>query len=329
MKIEIICNNGNSRKRQIEKAVSALNALQNYYCFKLLYDDHFDSTIDNYINWDSFYKKHLSEHRFKVYITEKPLDDNWFSHESNTFSLITTADWEREFAPPSLCSFIIYQIAQAAINFHSDLTEQMSFRLVHDRTQGCMFDFCLLKTDIKLGMVAGTICPSCKSALMRYGAEEKAIDAIERILNYVRAESIGKPIVFNENSAFIVMRFSKNDENDNAYKYGIKTALEELGIECNRADNSIISSPILKQVYHSIERNRFIIAKVDNENLNVFFELGLAMGFDKNVLLISAEDLVLKLPTDLKNWECLTYKQGNYEELKTKIIKFFQDNFHY
>lgn len=333
MQIEIICRDNNSRKPQIEKAVSVLNAFQNYFCFHLSYNDLFDDVVENglkkeSINWDWFYEKHLSETGYRVYITEKKLDDNWFSHESNSFSLLSTADWELQFAPPSLCSFVIYQIAQAAINFHADLTEQMSIRLVHDRSQGCMFDFCMLKTDIKLGMVAGTICPSCKSALIRYGAEEEAIDAIEKILNYVRSESIGKPILFNENSAFVVMRFSTNDENDNSFKYGIKEALKEMGIACNRADNSVVSGPILKKIYKSIKRNRFIIAKVDNENLNVYFELGLAMGLDKNVLLISEKELVLKLPSDLKNWECLTYTKGNYEELKRKIMKYFHDNFH-
>lgn len=53
------------------------------------------------------------------------------------------------------------------------------------------------------------------------------------------------------------------------------------------------------------------------------------MGLNKDVLLISEKDLVLHLPSDLKNWECLTYSEGNYDELKDKVIKFFSDNYHY
>ena len=66
-------------------------------------------------------------------------------------------------------------------------------------------------------MIAGTICPQCRGVLLRYGIKERALNAIERILQYVRSEAIGKPIMFNENEAFIVMRFSNNDENDHAY----------------------------------------------------------------------------------------------------------------
>lgn len=53
------------------------------------------------------------------------------------------------------------------------------------------------------------------------------------------------------------------------------------------------------------------------------------MGLNKDVLLISEKDLLLHLPSDLKNWECLTYSEGNYDELKSKVIRFFADNYHY
>ncbi len=118
--------------------------------------------------------------------------------------------------------------------------------MVHDSANGCIFDFCENKSDIKLGMIAGNICPQCKAILMSYGIDEKALYAIERMLTVVRAEAIGKPIIFDENAAFIVMRFSANDENANAYKYGVQLALEELNIKCVRADNELSSGQLLR-----------------------------------------------------------------------------------
>jgi predicted nucleotide-binding protein len=144
----------------------------------------------------------------------------------------------------------------------------------------------------------------------------------------VRSEAIGKPIILNEHEAFIVMRFSNNDENDNAYKYGIQAALKALEIKGFRADDSVISGQILEKVKLSIKKSRFIIAKVDSENLNVYFELGLALGLNKDVLLISEKDLIFQLPSDLRNWECLTYAKGDYEGLKNKIIEYYRNNFH-
>lgn len=318
-----------ARKSQISKAVAIINGIQNYYYLVLEALDE-DVVNDTKISWDSFRENYSKENdEYTIFITDKAFDDNWFSHEEPNFSIITTHDWEKHFAPPSLKAYLIYQIAQAVISFEGDLSEKMEMRMVHDYAEGCMFDLCIDKTDIHLGMIAGNICPKCRSILLQYGISEKAIYSAERMLSYVRSEAIGKPLLFDEDAAFVVMRFSNHDENDNAYLYGIKPALEDLKIKCIRADNQISSGQLLEKIEKSIQKSRFIIIKVDSDNLNVYFELGLAMGLNKDVLLISEEDSVLHLPSDLKNWECLTYSKGNYGELRSKMIKFFIDNYNY
>lgn len=319
----------NSRKNQIIKAISIINGLQNYYFFMLESSDN-DVVNETCVDWDVFSKLYsIKNDEYVIFITEKPFVDNWFSHEEYQFSVITMHDWEKLFAPPSLKAYLVYQIAQAVIRFEGDLSEKMEMRMVHDYAEGCIFDLCMDKTDIHLGMIAGNICPKCRGNLLRYGISEKAIYSVERMLSYVRSEAIGRPIVFDEDAAFIVMRFSQNDENDHAFLYGIRPALEKLKIKCIRADNQITSGQLLEKIRKNIEKSRFVIIKVDSNNLNVYFELGLAMGLNKDVLLVSQEDLVLHLPTDLRNWECLTYSEGNYDQLKNKVIKFFADQYHY
>ena len=86
---------------------------------------------------------------------------------------------------------------------------------------------------------------------------------------------------------------------------------------------------MLEKVERNIEKSRFVIAKIDSDNLNVYFELGLSMGLDKDVLLVSEKDLVLQLPSDLRNWECLTYEKGNYNELRNKIEQYYRSKYHY
>lgn len=330
MEIKVRCCKDNTRINQIIKAINIINGVQSYFYIKLESDLDVDVCEKEYVDWELFCKNYsLKDNEYVIYITEKPFNDNWFSHEESQFAIITMNSWEEVFAPPSLKAYLVYQIAQTLISFEGDLNEKMEMRMVHDFAEGCMFDLCINKKDIKLGMIAGNICPQCRAVLVRYGINEKALNAVERMLWFVRSEAIGKPIIFDEDAAFIVMRFSTNDENDNAFKYGVKSALEELNIKCVRADNIISSGQLLEKIKRNIEKSRFIIAKVDSDNLNVYFELGLAMGLDKDVLLISEKELILQLPSDLKNWECLTYSKGNYEELKANIIKYFQDNYHY
>lgn len=330
LNIIVRCQNDSTRKNQIVKAIKIANGVQNYFFFKLEDNLEVDIGEEEIIDWTSFYANYSEcSDKYVIYITDKAFDDNWFSHEETQVAIISINSWEELFAPPSLKAYLVYQIAQSAISFEGDLNEKMEMRMVHDYAEGCMFDLCMDKKDIKLGMIAGNICPQCKSVLVRYGINQKALDAVERMLSFVRAEAIGKPIIFDEDAAFIVMRFSANDENDNAYKYGIKKALEKLNIKCIRADNEISSGQLLEKVEHNIEKSRFVIAKVDSDNLNVYFELGLSMGWDKDVLLVSEKDLVLQLPSDLRNWECLTYTKGDYDELMNKIEQYYRSKYHY
>lgn len=236
-----------TRKNQIIKAVNIINGLQNYYYLVLKPKDE-DVVNDVSINREFFRENYSTVNDdYVIYITEKAFDDNWFSHEECQFSIITTNDWEKHFAPPSLKAYLVYQIAQAVISFEGDLSEKMEMRMVHDYAEGCMFDLCIDKTDIHLGMIAGNICPKCRANLVRYGISEKAIYSAERMLGYVRSEAIGKPMLFDEDTAFVVMRFSQNDENDHDYLYGIKPALEKLKIKCIRADNQISSGQLLEK----------------------------------------------------------------------------------
>lgn len=118
------------------------------------------------------------------------------------------------------------------------------------------------KPDIHLGMIAGNICPKCRAILVIYGIHEKAIYSAELMLNYVRSEDIGKPIIFDENAAFIVMRFSKNDENDRAYLHGIKSALEKIKIKCLRADDQISSGQLLEKIEKILKKVYLLLSRL-------------------------------------------------------------------
>lgn len=329
----IISNNNHIINSQLCKALKSLNGRQNYFYYEVKND------IDNYvftssiINWNYFYNsvditKYINS--YYIYITDKPFSDNWFSHETEHISVITTNSWNEMYSPPSLKAYLIYQIVQSTVNFEVELSENTELKkMVHESSIGCLFDFCSHKPDLKIGMMSGVICPDCESKLLRYGIDRNAINAINNILNDVRLETLGRTVPFNDKDAFVVMHFTSNDENDHAYQYGIRTALKELGINCRRADDYVQPRTLLTQIKNFITQSRFVIAKVDSQNLNVYFELGLAMGLNKDVLLISEENLIINLPTDLNNWECLTYSKGNYDELKNKIISFYKNNYHY
>lgn len=217
---------------------------------------------------------------------------------------------------------MIYQVAQGLVHFSADLSEEMSLNMVHEPPIGCIYDMSIQKTDIKLGMVAGNVCQKCVGRLRSLGTPEEAIDAVLQIVALVRAESLGRPVSFDPQEVFVVMRFTTNNENDNAWKYGIKVGIEACGLRATRGDDQVESRQILQKVDRAIRRSRLVIAKVDEKNLNVYFELGLAMGLAKDVLLVSESSMILDLPSDLRSWECLTYDHGNYQQLADRVADF-------
>ena len=65
--------------------------------------------------------------------------------------------------------------------------------------------------------------------------------------------------------------------------------LEKLRIKCIRIDNQISSGQLLDKS-KKYTKSRLVIIKIDSNNLNVYFELGVAMGLNKDVLLSSEKD---------------------------------------
>lgn len=323
MDVAVYYSDNNSHTKRIESAVALINGCQNYYHLNTVTDQRLSCSSQK-INAKATCAQFESDSSipYRILISEDLLDDNWFSHEYRTSAIITIGDWETNFAPPSLKSYVMYQVAQALIHFSADMSEEMALNMVHEPPVGCLYDMAGRKPDIKLGMVAGNLCPRCVSQLRALGTNKLATDAVIRILELVRSEALGRPVILDPKHVFVVMRFSNNDENDNAWRYGLRPGIEACGLSAVRADAQVESRQILEKIYNQIRRSRLVVVKVDEQNLNVYFELGLAMGIEKDVLLVSENNMVLNLPSDLKNWECLTYEKGNYDQLSAKVRTF-------
>lgn len=328
--ILVVLDQGSDHGSRVKEAVNVVNASQKYFLLRLQEAPIVIEPADGPIVCRAAAAQIGRDFpdRDVICITDRPFSDNWFSHEYRHCGIITTSDWEQIFAPPALRIYLVYQIAQALIPIEADLTEEMLLRLVHEPPIGCLHDLNASKPDIKYGMVAGNMCFVCEGNLRQFGVDQEALDAVRRILATVRDEAVGRPRIVDPFSVFVVMRFSQHDENANAYKYGLRPGLTDMGLAVHRGDDRVQSAQILDQVLRYLERSRFVVAKVDEENLNVYFELGLAMGLDKDVLLVSESSLIITLPSDLRNWECLIYEKGNYEQLRGRVSAFFESNYH-
>lgn len=126
---------------------------------------------------------------------------------------------------------------------------------------------------------------------------------------------------------FIAVPFSGKFKD--IYKHGVVSALREVNEECDlsepltpwRADEHITNIDLLCKICHAIQESRFAVINVTGWNPNVLFEMGLAYGLGKEVLLLKEKEQ--PVPTDLKGMEYIPYE--NSDEVKIALKSFFVD----
>ncbi len=116
-----------------------------------------------------------------------------------------------------------------------------------------------------------------------------------------------------KNRVFVAMSF--DDDYRDSYEYGIKIVLDQLGIECYRADKEITTKDIMCKICYELQRCSRVIANVSGLNPNVMLELGLAYGLGKKVIII--KDKKTKSISDLGSVEYIEYSHAG--ELQQKL----------
>jgi len=106
-------------------------------------------------SFDALYKRAKDRHAFRI--TPRGFQGNEFQTADERCSLLSLADWEEEYAPPSLQTYIVYQFAFAFLTWAAGHVSDKA--LTDKKTIGCRMDYCRDKHDLKLGMLAGYICP--------------------------------------------------------------------------------------------------------------------------------------------------------------------------
>lgn len=323
MVVKIHYNENAENSAFVENAIDELNGIQNYFHFIKA-----ESIIDEQaisVSWNDICTLINEDKGNNIHIINKPFDDNWFSHEDKTCSVITTAGWNDFFAPPSLKAYLIYQIAQAVINFELNLKEVDILRFVHEPPVGCMFDFCGHKPNIKFGMRTGSICTKCKAALSEFGINIEAICDTEKILNYVRRISIGRATPILPKQVYIVQHYQNYGKLNNALEYSIKPALECFDLYPHVGYEAFDGEHYFNRILDDISASKMVIVLIDCtdplNNQNAYLEYGIAKGKGKDTIIICERDFRERLPSDLNGIQIILYDRDNYEELKSELIR--------
>lgn len=121
----------------------------------------------------------------------------------------------------------------------------------------------------------------------------------------------------NKPLAFVLMPFAA--EFNSIYEDLIFPPLAEVGYEVQRADTVWDRQNIMRTIIRSISTADLIVAELTGANPNVFYELGIAHGLRKPVVLISQG--VDGIPFDLRSYNTISYDThfSEVQKLRTSL----------
>jgi hypothetical protein len=114
-------------------------------------------------------------------------------------------------------------------------------------------------------------------------------------------------------TCFVVMPF--NAHHHYLFLFIKKHIKRKYGIDCEKADDKILTIPFPQKISNYIRKADIIIADCTGRNPNVFYELGQARFADKDVIMMTG-DPPETLPSDVKHYDVIVYDRREAELLK-------------
>lgn len=150
--------------------------------------------------------------------------------------------------------------------------------------------------------------------------EQRLVEISDKnVLNEIdeQVKTMQQPERFDK-TVFVMMPF--DEEMDDLYIYGIRGCAEKLGLKCVRVDEVEHNSNILEEIRDYIKKSDILIGEMTKSNRNVYYEVGYAHGFEREVILLTkSSDLI---PFDLKHQSHIVYK--NINDLEKRLMKKMQ-----
>jgi len=103
-----------------------------------------------------------------VLITMACLENRHYLTGRGGFAILTLGYWKRYMAPPSLIEFIFTLLVRLSVGFVCPALESSA----HFGTRGCLFDVTSNLNEVRLKVLNGFVCHSCRTVLASEGFSE-------------------------------------------------------------------------------------------------------------------------------------------------------------
>lgn len=127
-----------------------------------------------------------------------------------------------------------------------------------------------------------------------------------------------KEVTVKPRQVFVGMPFRKKFED--VYNHGILPVLDEYRLTPWKADEEPSNIDILCKICEHLQESKYAIMNITDWNANVLFEVGLAYGLGKDVILV--KDKESEVPVDLRGMEYRLYESS--KDLRRELRNFFK-----
>lgn len=148
-------------------------------------------------------------------------------------------------------------------------------------------------------------------------------NAIPNFQFYTNLGIVIENIKIKENTAFCLMPF--NDRYSAIYQ-AIFYSCQAANYSCARSDEVYNPGNLLRQIVNMMLESSLIIALLDGQNPNVFYEIGIAHSIGKTVLLLANKNNKDEIPFDLKSDRLLLY--SNTADLHDKLYETLKNMYY-
>lgn len=125
----------------------------------------------------------------------------------------------------------------------------------------------------------------------------------------------------NSRQIFVAYNYkSKNVEK--VIEQAVFPAVRQAGLKYKVARLEVRTKDFFCKICELIQESKYFLANLTNPTFNVGLELGLALGLEKEVILIASRRT--RIPSDLVRQEVIFYSK-NMEDLQIKLVNCIKD----
>jgi hypothetical protein len=128
---------------------------------------------------------------------------------------------------------------------------------------------------------------------------------------------LGSSVLPAQQKPFVFVLMPFDSAFDDVYKFGIKSAADELGAYAERVDEQLFTGSVLDRIINQINKADVIIADMTGRNPNVFYEVGFAHAVGKLAVLLTQDPN--DIPFDLKHHRHVVYS-GSIDKLRALLL---------